>query len=140
MWFKESTIQPTISLSCPLFSNSRYQSFHNCDVRTHGPNKRGKILFYFLTSWAHFRTNTKKGPKIPKKVKSVKNTDFTYSNDKSVNCSTAKWRIETPQFWGHIFSIFSVIFWFRSIGKRERNIYLYLISTFLRNVINEKGT
>ena len=26
------------------------QSFHNCDVTTHGPNKRGKILVYF---WRH---------------------------------------------------------------------------------------
>ena len=40
-----------------------------------------------------------------------------------------EWRIETPQFWGYIFSIFSVIFWFRSIGKGERNIY-----SLLRNV------
>ena len=48
---------------------------------------------------------------------------FTYSNDKSVNCSLAEWRTETPLFWGYIFS---VIFWFRSIGKRERNIYSLL--------------
>ena len=34
----------------------------------------------------------------------------------------AEWWIETPQF----FSIFSVIFWFRSIGKKERNIYCLL--------------
>ena len=52
-----------------------------------------------------------------------------YSNDKSVNCSMAEWRIETPQFQGYIFSIFLVIFWFRSIGKRERNI-----CSLLRNV------
>ena len=51
---------------------------------------------------------------------------FTYSNDKSVNCSLAEWRTETPLFWGYIFLIFSVIFWFRSIGKRERNIYSLL--------------
>ena len=48
---------------------------------------------------------------------------FTYSNDKSVNCSLAEWQTDTPLFWGYIFS---VIFWFRSIGKRERNIYSLL--------------
>ena len=36
----------------------------------------------------------------------------------------AGWRIETPQFWWDIFSIFSEIFWFNSKGKGERNIYL----------------
>ena len=48
------------------------ESFHNCDVSaTHGPNKRGKILFFFLTSWAHFKTK-KKVPKVQKSQKHQK--------------------------------------------------------------------
>ena len=42
-------------------------------------------------------------------------TNFTCSNDQSVNCSMAEWRIETPQFQGYIFSIFCVISWFRTV-------------------------
>ena len=43
------------------------KGFRECDVTTHGPNKRGKILFVFF----HFRTNIQKGPKIPKTSKKL---------------------------------------------------------------------
>ena len=56
-------------------------------------------------------------------------TDFTYSNWQVCKLFYSEWRIKTPQFQGYIFSIFSVIFWFCSIGKRERNIY-----SLLRNI------
>ena len=65
--------------------------------------KRQKYLYLYLKTLRWLSANpivTLQFLHFDSKKTYILQTDLTYSNDKSINCSMAGWRNEAPQFWG----------------------------------------